>query len=604
MTVYRKLRDSFTERYLPPTTPIYTADINPLPEDIKEWATWQLDYNPMEEGVKSTLKQIQTNENFDAVPPEWEYWYNNKREGISCTHLGLIDVVTESKLIPLTTLKSLEAVLMFESATLLQIGHVLNWNHANSLDAIAEQCQRNSGRHVQKFQILISDYNKFLEDQINRQMSLGNYLKDDELDTVSFVDEIDPAQFANLETIDQDDTRIKQMAELIIFRAYKIGASDILIEPQGTDFRVRFTVDGYNTIFHTAIPRNYGNSIVAHLKVRASMNITERRVPQDGKITLTIKGKPVELRAATMPVRDATVFQEEKMTMRLLSAVVSFPNLDKIGMKPEHLSLLRKSLSMANGIVIVTGPTGSGKTTTLYASVQELDREKLNVVSLEDPIESYLTGITQTQINEGAGLNFANGLRAILRQAPHVILLGEIRDKEVAHIAVQAANTGHLVLTTLHTNSALGTFSRLQAFGTEPHQIADAVRLIMAQRLIPKICPVCRKARKTTEVEKVRVQKLAGIKLKDQVWQANPAGCRSCNRGFAGRRILTEVVPVDAFIRDILLKTEGTLPLEQIAEHAAKHFQFKPLFTQAIDLVNDGVCDIRDAQRLFLDFGE
>jgi general secretion pathway protein E len=259
---------------------------------------------------------------------------------------------------------------------------------------------------------------------------------------------------------------------------------------------------------------------------------------------------------------------------------------------------------MANGIVIVTGPTGSGKTTTLYAAIQELDRERLNIVSLEDPIESYIGGITQTQINDQIGLTFALGLRAILRQAPHVILLGEIRDREVANIAVQSANTGHLVLTTLHTNSALGTFSRLQALGAETHQIADAVRLIMSQRLIPKLCPVCRKNRRSTDVEKVRIEKLTRVKLKDQIYHANLAGCRSCHKGYVGRRILTELIPVDSSIREMLLRAQQNIPSTEIAEHAAKHFKYTPLLSQAVDLVNEAQVDLRDAQRLFLDFGE
>ena len=483
------------------------------------------------------------------------------------------------------------------------MGYVLNWEHYSSVEAISEQCSR-QGKIVQLYTIIGQDYTKFIEEQINRQISLSTYIDKDNIIDDVLVDEIDPAQFTEEQPLDKDDSRIKRMAELIIFSAYKRGASDILIEPQANDFRIRFTIDGLNTTFHSSIPKNYGTSIVAHLKVRASMNITERRLPQDGKITLQIKTRPVEMRAATMPVRDSTIIQEEKMTLRLLSATVSYPNLERIGMHNDHLILLRKALTMVNGIVIVTGPTGSGKTTTLYASIQELDRERLNVVSLEDPIESYISGTTQTQINETIGLTFATGLRAVLRQAPHVVLLGEIRDKDVAHIAVQAANTGHLVLTTLHTNSALGTFSRLQALGTEPHQIADAVRLILAQRLIPKLCPVCRKLRKTTNLEKVRIEKMSGIKLKDQIYHANLGGCRSCHRGYIGRRILTEVIPIDAGIREMLLQTQRIFSTVEIAEHAKTHFGFLPLLNQAIHLVNDNQVDLKDAQRLFLDFGE
>ena len=604
-SIYRKYRDQFNERTTASTHPFFEAGADPLPEDLATWAEWQLAYNPMDEQAKIILESIKQKETFEDHPPEWEYWFVNKRDSLNCYSLNLLDQLSESKIIAPAILRSLEAVILFETENLLQLGHVLNWTHANSLDAIAEQCARHgNGKIVHKFVLLATDYAKFSEDQINKQVNLGSYIRAQEIDESSLIDEIDPAQFTAETPLDQNDSKIRQMAELIIFTAYKRGASDILIEPQGNDYRVRFTIDGLNTIYYSAIPRNYGLSMVAHLKVRASMQITERRLPQDGKITLTIKGKPVELRAATMPVRDGNIIQEEKITMRLLSAVVSFPNLDKLNLNPVHLSLLRKALTMANGIVIVTGPTGSGKTTTLYASVQEIDRERLNVVSLEDPIESYITGITQTQINDQIGLTFAHGLRAVLRQAPHVILLGEIRDKEVAHIAVQAANTGHLVLTTLHTNSALGTFQRLQAMGAEPHHIADAVRLIMAQRLIPKLCPVCRKTRKTTDVEKARILKISGIKLKDHIYHSNVAGCRSCHRGYTGRRILSEMIPIDGTIREMLLRSEHIIKTEEIAAYAATQFKFLPLFTQAIDLVNEGQVDLKDAQRLFLDFGE
>ena len=602
LSTYRKLRDAFAERYLPPSIEQFSAPAGEMPQSPTPWAAWQLEYNPADEQGKAILEAIRQTDSFEDAPPEWEYWFQNKIKKQPCISLSILESQPESKLVTAATLKSIETVILFENQRLLQLGYVLNWAHYNSVEAIVEQCSR-QGRVVQTVTIAAQDYTRFVEEQINRQISLNSYIKKDDIADEIMVDEIDPAQFTD-ELLDKDDEKIKKMSELIIFSAYKRTASDILIEPQANDYRVRFTIDGMNTVFHAAIPKNYGISIVAHLKVRASMNITERRLPQDGKITLTIKGKPVEMRAATMPVRDSSSLQEEKMTLRLLSATVTFPNLDRIGMRQDHLRLIRKSLSMANGIVIVTGPTGSGKTTTLYAAIQELDRERLNVVSLEDPIESYINGITQTQINDQIGLTFARGLRAVLRSAPHVILLGEIRDREVANIAVQSANTGHLVLTTLHTNSALGTFSRLQALGAETHQIADAVRLVMSQRLIPKLCPVCRKSRRSTDLEKVRIEKLTGVKLKDQIHHANVAGCRSCHKGYVGRRILTEIIPVDAAVREMLLRAQQNIPSAEIAAHAIKHFNYSPLLNQAIELVNESQVDLRDAQRLFLDFGE
>jgi general secretion pathway protein E len=604
LSTYRQLRDSFNERYQPPFTPLVIAPADPMPQEPALWAVWQLASHPYTDESKAMLEKIRQTESFEDAPPEWEYWFQGKSKGKACITLSITDFQHEPKCIQASVLKSMDSLVIFENERFLQIAHVLNLSLHNSLEAIIEQCSRQS-RTVQRVEIMAADYTRMVEEQISRQVSLSTYIKKEDRIEDAIIDEIDPTQFAEDHPLDKDDLRIKKAAEFIIFSAHRRGASDILIEPQASDYRIRFTIDGMNVVFFSAIPKNYGTSIVAHLKVRASMSITERRLPQDGKITLQIAGKPLELRAATMPVRDSTIVQDEKMTLRLLSATVAFPSLDRLGMRQDHLILLRKVLNMANGIAIVTGPTGSGKTTTLYAAIQELDRERLNIVSLEDPIESYISGITQTQINVAIGLTFAVGLRAVLRQAPHVILVGEVRDAEIAQIAVQAANTGHLVLSTLHTNSALGTLARLQALGSEPHQIADAVRLIMSQRLIPKLCPVCRKSRKSTEMERIRIEKITGIQLKEQFYHANTAGCRSCHKGYGGRRILTEVIPIDAGIRDMLLHYRGdSLPTAEIGAHAAKYFKYSPLMTQAIELVNEGQVDLKDAQRLFLDFGE
>ena len=606
---YKKLREGFNERYTnAPGTDVAVVPVENLPTYAAEWAEWQLKYNPLDETGQRILDRIKSSDSFEDTPPEWEYWFLNKEKSQPCFSLSLLERHLESKRVNSAALKSVESVILYENRRLVQIGHVVHWDRYNSLEAVLSMLRR-LNVVVQTITLTKNDYSRYQEDLLGKQANLGQFIKKDAVFEESLVDEIDPSEFSDTTELTQDDQRIRKMAELIIFNAFKRGASDILIEPQTNDYRVRFTIDGINHIFHSGIPKGYGGPIVAHLKVRASMSITERRMPQDGKITLQLKVqdtmRPIELRAATMPVRDNSMVQEEKMTMRLLSTSVTFPNLDRIGLVPDHLALLRKALTMSNGIIIITGPTGSGKTTTLYAAIQELDRERLNVVSLEDPVESFITGITQTQINEAIGLNFAVGLRAILRQAPHVILLGEIRDKEVAHIAVQAANTGHLVLTTLHTNSALGTFARLQALGAETHQIADAVRLIAAQRLIPKLCQVCRKSRKPSDVEIVRIQKACDIKLANTIYYNNAAGCRNCHKGYVGRRILTEVIPVDGIIRDILLHhTSENMPLKEIAEHATKVFKYSPLLNQAIRLVNEGQCDLKDAQKLFLDFGE
>jgi type II secretory ATPase GspE/PulE/Tfp pilus assembly ATPase PilB-like protein len=553
-------------------------------------------HNALTEDDRLILDKVKEADSFSGIPPEWEYWFSRKIKGQPCISLDIVDVPQESKRAASAALKAVEAVILFENHRLMQLGYVLNWDNFNNVETVAEQVRR-QGLAVQLLPILQRDFNHFLEEQVNKTIQLSKYIKQEEDLPDNVVDSIDPAQFTD-EQLDPQTVKIKTIAEAALFAAYKRGASDILIEPQAGDYRIRFTIDGINTTFFEGMPKQYGSNIVLHLKVRAGMNITEKRLPQDGKITLNIRGTPVEIRAATMPVLDS---QEEKITLRLLSSAIRFPNLDKLGMRLGHLQLMRRALGMVNGIIIVTGPTGSGKTTTLYSAIQEMDRERFSIVSLEDPIEVFVPGISQTQVNEAIGLTFARGLRALLRQAPQVILVGEVRDQEVAHIAVQAANTGHLVLTTLHTNSAISTFDRLQALGVEAHQIADAVRLILAQRLIPRLCPVCRKNRKPTELETLRIRKQSGVQLNATIYHANTLGCRNCHKGYTGRRIITEVIPVDARMRELLLKgqTHG-----EIVRHAEQAFGFRPILVQAMELVNEGQVDLKDAQKLFLDFQE
>jgi len=595
-STFQKLAELWEQRYPGPSADAYVADNNPPPVAPREWAEWQMAHNALTEDEQTVLQKIKESDSFSGVAPEWEYWFSRKSKGQPCICLDIVDVPQESKRVASAALKAVEAVILFENHRLMQLGYVLNWDNFNSVETVTEQVRR-QGLAVQLLPILPRDYNHFVEEQVNKTIQLSKYIKQEDDLSESAVDSIDPAQFTD-EQLDPQTVKIKTIAEAALFAAYKRGASDILIEPQTGDYRIRFTIDGINTAFFEGMPKQYGSNIVLHLKVRAGMNITEKRLPQDGKITLNIRGTPVEIRAATMPVLDS---QEEKITLRLLSSTIRFPNLDKLGMRHGHLQLMRRALGMANGIIIVTGPTGSGKTTTLYSAVQEMDRERLSIVSLEDPIEIFVPGISQTQVNDAIGLTFARGLRALLRQAPQVILVGEVRDQEVASIAVQAANTGHLVMTTLHTNSAVGTFDRLQALGVEAHQIADAVRLILAQRLVPRLCPVCRKNRKPTELEILRIRKQSGVQLNPSIYHANTLGCRNCHKGYTGRRIITEVIPVDAGMRELLLKGQTHT---EIVRHAEKAFGFRPILVQAMELVNEGQVDLKDAQKLFLDFEE
>jgi type IV pilus assembly protein PilB len=348
-----------------------------------------------------------------------------------------------------------------------------------------------------------------------------------------------------------EESPIVRLVNLLISQAIADRASDIHVEPSERDVRVRYRIDG---VLHEVMrpPKNIQSGIVSRLKVMADINIAERRIPQDGRINTVIGGRDVDLRVATLPT-----VHGEKVVMRVLDKSTALLRLSDLGFLPENMVSYERSYRKAYGTILVTGPTGSGKSTTLYATLNILNDESKNVITVEDPVEYQLPGINQIQVNAKAGLTFAAALRSILRSDPDIVLVGEIRDRETATIAIEAALTGHLVLTTLHTNDAATTPSRLVEMGVEPFLVGSSIDCIVAQRLARKLCTRCRSAYKPEMAELTQVawdfERLGGMDPDFHMYKAK--GCGACGgTGYYGRFAIHEVLEVTEEIERLIVE--------------------------------------------------
>ncbi|HWG74611.1 MAG TPA: ATPase, T2SS/T4P/T4SS family [Acidimicrobiales bacterium] len=348
-----------------------------------------------------------------------------------------------------------------------------------------------------------------------------------------------------------EDAPIVKLVNLLITQAIADRASDIHIEPGQHDLRVRYRVDG---VLHEVMrsPKNIQAGIISRLKVMAEMNIAERRVPQDGRVRTVIEGREVDLRVATLPT-----VHGEKVVMRILDKSNALLRLTDLGFLPQNMERYEHSFRKAYGTILVTGPTGSGKSTTLYATLNILNEDSKNVITVEDPVEYQLTGINQVQVNVKAGMTFAAALRSILRSDPDIVLVGEIRDRETATIAVEAALTGHLVLSTLHTNDAASTPSRLVEMGVEPFLVGSAIDCVVAQRLARRLCDKCKQGYEPDRDELERMgwdfERMGGWDALPTMFRA--AGCGACGRtGYHGRFAVHEVMNVTEEIERLIVE--------------------------------------------------
>jgi type IV pilus assembly protein PilB len=355
-----------------------------------------------------------------------------------------------------------------------------------------------------------------------------------------------------------DEAPVVRLVNLIILQAVRQHASDIHIEPQKQQLRVRYRIDGilYNAM---TLPQHVHAAVVSRLKIMADIDIAERRLPQDGRIPLTIDKREIDIRVSTIPAVDG-----EKVVLRILDKSGGILGLETIGLMPENRRRFEALIEKPYGIILLTGPTGSGKTTTLYAILNQLNSIERNITAIEDPVEYQIPGINQVQVNPKAGLTFSTGLRSFLRQDPDVIMVGEIRDEETARIAIHAALTGHLVLSTLHTNDAAGALTRLIDMGIEPFLVASSVMGVIAQRLVRVLCDRCKQA--YLPPPELR-QRLGAASDESQLTFWRPAGCEFCTRiGYRGRTGIFEIMVMDESIKSLLTRgaAAGAIKAEAI----------------------------------------
>jgi type IV pilus assembly protein PilB len=383
---------------------------------------------------------------------------------------------------------------------------------------------------------------------------------------------------------------IVRLANFLITEAVNLGASDIHIEPQEKKLIVRYRVDGVLRIFYE-FPINIKDAVAARFKIMAKLDISERRKPQDGRIRAKIGNKKVDLRVSTVPV----VYGEKIVTRIQEAEKYLSVKLEDLGFEPDDLEKFRKAIWTPWGMILVTGPTGSGKTTTLYSALMERNSPDVNIMTAEDPVEVSIPGLNQVQVNERIGLTFASALRAFLRQDPDIILIGEIRDTETAEICIRAALTGHLVFSTLHTNDAPSSITRLIDMGIEPFLVGSSLILVVAQRLVRKLCTKCKLVDDTPKEALVRLGVLKSLDENITIYKANPEGCEECRgAGYKGRTAVYEILEVDEEMRKLIVKGATAEDIRDLAKRKG----MRTLYEAGILKVRRGITDIAEVERV------
>lgn len=387
--------------------------------------------------------------------------------------------------------------------------------------------------------------------------------------------------------MEKDGTLITRLLEMLLTEGYREKVSDIHLEPGENDLKIRMRTDGSLREYMT-LEKEYHLPLIARTKVLSGLDIAEKRLPQDGHIRLRIQDVDMDLRVSTVP----TVCGE-KAVLRFLNREIVVDRADTFGMREENYRKALDILSKPNGIFYITGPTGSGKTTTLYMMLEYLKKNPVNIITIEDPVERRIEGISQIQVNKQAGLTFETGLRAALRQDPDVIMIGETRDNITAQTSVRAAITGHLVISTLHTRDAVRTPERMLDMGAEPYLAADSLNGVLAQRLIRKVCPDCIAEREPDE----REQNILGSKVQGKVQKLRYGkGCRSCGgTGYRGRIAVHEILMIDEEIRK---KIAQRCPAGEIFEYAVHAKLLTPLREDILKLIEEGITTIEELERI------
>ena len=388
-----------------------------------------------------------------------------------------------------------------------------------------------------------------------------------------------------LKQIDFTKLPITEVVDEIIYNAAQAGASDIHFDPQEKKVKVRFRIDGI-LIDYMIIPENIRKNLLARVKIISGMDITESRLPQDGAIKTKIKDINLDMRVSSLPTNEG-----EKIVIRILDYSASLKGLDSLGFSDDNLRKIKDLIKEPNGIILVTGATGTGKSTTVYSILQTLNTSKVNLVTVEDPVEMSIEGINQIQVNSDIGLTFAEVLRSILRQDPDIIMIGEIRDDETAKIAVRASITGHLVLSTLHTNNALNTIERLKDMDVETYLLASSLNGIVSQKLARRICPYCKKKRPAIDYEKKLIKANLGIDINELSYAE---GCDNCVGGYKGRIAIHEVLTISDEIRDAIA---NGIPKEELRKLVYTN-DTKTLLQDGLIKVLNGLTTIEEILRV------
>lgn len=428
----------------------------------------------------------------------------------------------------------------------------------------------------------------FISSKTDIEKAIGNYYSTEyvekaaeELSKVSKKEEQEDIE----ELDDVKNAPVVKLIDSIIKNAIKAKASDIHIEPFQNYIKIRYRVDGsLQEVLRT--PKDTASSLIARIKILASLDIAEKRLPQDGRIITKVEESQVDLRVSVLP----TIFGE-KVVIRILLRDNFLIGKEKLGMEPNEIEKLERIIKSPYGIILVTGPTGSGKSTTLYTILGELNKTNTNIITVEDPVEYMMDGVNQVNVNTKAGLSFASGLRAILRQDPDIVMIGEIRDGETAEIAVRAAITGHLVLSTMHTNDAASSIIRLEDMGIESYLVAASISGIVAQRLVKKICPKCKESYIVSDFEK----NMLGVNIYEELVLYRGVGCNYCNNtGYHGRQGIYEIIEITKEHRDLIQNNESS---EKIRELSIKNGT-KSLKSACANLVVKGETTVEELAKV------
>lgn len=473
-----------------------------------------------------------------------------------------------------------------------------------AIDDVRMAVSKKIGKSVNVRAVVITedDFYTFLTEQLDASKTAGGTEAkkgpvgisiEQEHDTAEIVSEMELGEIEEeeeFEETDADSAPIVRLANAILANALKKKASDIHIEPQEHELRLRYRIDG---VLHTEppLPKRIANALASRFKIISNLNIAEKRLPQDGRLRRRIGGRNIDFRVSTLPCKHG-----EKIVMRILDNSNTQLGLDKLMIYPELLNALRDFVHRPYGIIFVTGPTGSGKTTSLYSILAERNTPDVNISTAEDPIEYDLPGITQSQAQPEIGLTFARILKAFLRQDPDIMLIGETRDKELAHIAIESALTGHLVFTSLHTNDAPGAITRLQEMGIDGFLISSSTICVLAQRLVRRLCPDCRVPYEPEEALLYYVGypfwTPGGEKVK--VYRHNEAGCEKCSGGYKGRMGVYELMAINDDLREAINKDANKSVIRQIAKRSG----MIPLKEYSLMLVRDGFTDFDEVLRV------